>query len=173
MDRDSTLNAPTELVVQAALLGAVAGMRSMSAPAILSEYFQTNPGAAGFPFPFDLLGEEWVATSLKAAAVGEMGADKLPITPNRTDALPLLGRIGIGATVGALYLHAKGESPLVGGIAGGIAAFLSTFLAYNVRKLAVSALHLPDATVALAEDALVTSSGLFFLRQAEANEVLG
>ncbi len=162
---DKTMTRPTSILTQAALLGAIAGMRSMSAPLVLSTYWQQFASPPTLPFPFALLTMPQVNTALKAAAIGEMGMDKTPVVPARTEPLPLLGRVGIGAGVGAALYLANEDSPLVGGVIGGLAALFSTFVMYYVRRFIGEQLHVPDTLTALAEDALVVGSGWWFLQE--------
>jgi uncharacterized membrane protein len=162
---DKTMTRPTSILTQAALLGAIAGMRSMSAPLVLSTYWQQVPNPPTLPFPFALLTTPQINTILKAAAVGEMGMDKTPVVPARTDPLPLLGRIGIGAGVGASLYLANEDSPIVGGLVGAVAALFSTFVLYYLRRFIGEKLHVPDTLTALAEDALVVGSGWWFLNE--------
>lgn len=162
---DKTLSRPTSILTQAALLGAIAGMRSMSAPLILSTYWQQLPHPPTLPFPFALLTTPQVNTALKAAAVGEIGMDKTPVVPARTEPMPLLGRIGMGAGLGAALYLANEDSPVVGGAVGALTALFSTFIMYYLRRFAGETLHIPDTVTALAEDALVVSGGWWFLNE--------
>ena len=83
------------------LLGAVTGLRSMMSMAVLCWYVYTGH------LVLDGSWDAW-ATKLPTAilftvlAVGELIADKLPRTPNRTSPGPLLVRIVMGGLVGAL-----------------------------------------------------------------------
>ena len=115
-------------------LGALTGLRSMAGLATLAA---THRGAA--------------RVSMAVAAAGEMVADKTPWIGDRTDPLPLAGRVIIGAGVGALVAHQDNENALLGGMVGAATALVTAHLAYHVRK------RLPLSNVAsgLVEDSLV------------------
>ena len=89
----------------------LAGMRSMSAPALLSHYLTRNPSWLLLSSPLRALQKPLVARGLKLAAAGEMMMDKLPGTPNRIAPPVLLGRLLAGALVGAaVYKSREGSS---------------------------------------------------------------
>lgn len=141
-------------------LGTLAGMRSMSAPALLSANLKQfrPPGLAHSPLRF--LQKGWAATGFKLMAAGEMIVDKLPQTPNRTAPTILLGRILSGALVGATLYKANRASLLGGALLGSSVAVAATFGSYWLRKTAAEESGLPIALVGGLEDALVISSGL-------------
>lgn len=74
-------------------IGLVAGLRSMTAPAAVA---LSSRGRGS---------KRYVVAAL---ALGELVADKLPMTPSRKSALPFAGRIMTGALSGAL-LGARDE----------------------------------------------------------------
>ena len=142
----------------------LAGMRSMSAPALLSHYFSRQPhnGLAGSPLRF--LQKPVTAQVLKALAAGEMVMDKLPTTPNRTAPPVLLGRLLSGALVGAAWYKSRHGSALSGGMLGGLAAVAATFASYALRTGISQQTNTPIALVGVGEDALVVGSGAALLR---------
>ncbi len=154
-----------------AVLGAVSGMRSMAAPAIVSRLassgllpieesqigFLTNPTAAK-------------TTSI--LAIGEMLADKLPFVPNRTQALPLITRAISGAMSGAAFSTGKKRSALFGALCGMAAAIGATYGAFKLRQMADKQLQIPDTVVAVAEDALVATAGYLLLKTLQNQESL-
>jgi uncharacterized membrane protein len=85
--------------------------------------------------------------------------------PNRTDAPGLIARAGSGAFVGATICKAKGRSTVSGALIGAAAAISSAFAGYHLRRAAVRELGLPDAVVALVEDAVVVGGGTSLLRE--------
>lgn len=151
-------NTPT-LVQQAIGLGVLAGMRSMSAPAILSEHLSRNGAAQSLGAPLDLLASPTVVNLLKVPAVAEMVADKLPFIPARTEPQPLIGRAVLGALVGAGLYKANQQNFLIGALIGAVAALASTYAAYYLRRTLGERLKLPDFVLALVEDALVVGGG--------------
>ena len=82
-------------------LSALAGNRSMSAPAAFSRFVTARHAGQTLPAPASYLNDPLIADGLALLAAGELIADKLPFTPNRTDLLPLLGRGVFGGMVGA------------------------------------------------------------------------
>jgi uncharacterized membrane protein len=142
----------------AALLGALAGMRSMAAPAALGQL--SRKGAlAGVTGPLALVTGSKFITTTSLLAAGELVADKLPFTPNRTAAGPLVGRALAGGLSGAVICSANRRSVAAGALIGAAAAVGAAYGAYELRKEAGRHLHLPDAIIALAEDALVAALG--------------
>ena len=141
-------------------IGAVAGSRSMLAPALVMNARRGLSGsAAGGPHPGRGGAAAWV---MAAAAAGEMVADKTPGIPSRTETLPLSGRIASGAAAAA-SLAAPGRrlQAAAGGAAG---ALVGTFALYHLRRLITRRLGLPDAAAGLAEDALAVGAGLMLMR---------
>ena len=91
------------------LLGMVAGLRSMTAPAAAS--WAARLGwlqLEGTPVAF--LGHTVAAYVLGVAALAELVADKLPRTPNRTDPGPSIARILTGGLSGAALVAGTGGS---------------------------------------------------------------
>lgn len=139
------------ILALAAGIGIVAGLRSMTAPAAVSW--------AGYLGWLNLAGSrlsfmENTATVLLFSffAVAEFVADKLPRTPSRTGAGPLVGRILTGGLAGACLTASAGESLLAGAGLGGIGAVVGAFSGYEVRKNLVRDLETKDLYIALVED---------------------
>ncbi len=148
-------------------LGVVAGMRSMTAPAALAHVLAGRT-LAPRDQPARFLSSDRVARITALAAAGEYVGDKLPMTPDRTDAFPLFGRIGSGALVGAGVASARDENVVVGALVGVAGALIGSFGGVWIRKALPGTLGLPDWPVALAEDALALSVGLASARAAVA-----
>ncbi len=140
----------------AAGLGWTAGMRSMSAPALLSHALG---GRRRLRQPADSLGSTFARRALTAAALGEMIADKLPGMPARTDPPALAGRIASGALVGAAVAAARREPLAPSALAGAVGAVAASFAMVAVRRAASDTLGLPDPVAAVAEDAMTLSLG--------------
>lgn len=142
----------------------LAGMRSMSAPALLSRYFSRQPanGLNGSRLRF--LQKPLTASVLQVVSVGEMVADKLPMTPDRTAPPVLLGRILSGALVGAAWYKSRHGSALGGGLLGGLVAVASTFVSYALRTGISEKAGVPVALVGVGEDVLVLAGGSALLR---------
>ena len=135
-------------------LGVVAGMRSLSAPALLRNWTSRQRHLA--PTPLDHVA---TPTVLAALAAGEMVADKLPFTPDRT-ALPSVAFRAIsGALVGSSFCAANRRSPIAGALIGATGAVVATYAVFHLRRYLVKERGLPDMVVALAEDAATTALG--------------
>ena len=99
-------------------LGAIAGVRSMAAPAALSKAVERGDVGGLEQTPFAALGSPGVSTVLRLFEIGEMFVDKLPVAPRRTSPPPLLGRAVSGAFVGAALVVSDGRRAAVGGALG-------------------------------------------------------
>ncbi len=112
--------------------------------------------------PFAFLAKPVSLGVFSALAVGELIGDKLPKTPPRTDAFPLIARIGFGAGVGLALASVAGRPLWAGGLLGGLGALAGTFAGFYARRALTKGAGLPDLPVALAEDAL-TISGAYLI----------
>lgn len=136
----------------ALLIGVIAGLRSMTAPAVVSwaarlgwlHVENTWLAFLGFaPTPY----------VITAFALLELIADKLPKTPSRKSPPGFIARIVTGALSGAA-IGATGASWLVGLVAGVIGAIVGTFGGYEFRSRLVKASGGKDLPIALLEDAI-------------------
>ena len=155
----------SNIYLKAALLGIVAGMRSMMAPAIVSRHFAGSSKDSLAQSPLQWMGSETAANVLTLAAAGELVGDKLPNTPNRTSPGALGGRTVIGGLCGAAVFLAEGESAnsapsvALGAAIGAGAAFASTFATFYLRRWVGQQTRLPDPAIAVVEDALALGLG--------------
>jgi uncharacterized membrane protein len=132
-------------------IGVAAGLRSMTAPAIVSWAASTGwLNLHGSPFAF--MGSTVTAVILSLLAVGELIADKLPIIPKRTALAPLLARIVVGGLCGACLCAAVHQSLVIGTLLGGAGAVAGALGGYTVRKNLVGKLKIKDVLVAIPED---------------------
>ncbi len=142
-------------------LGAVSGMRSLLAPALLSRTLARSSSHHG------LLGSAGAARLLGALALLELIADKSSRIPARTKALPLLGRALSGALVGhavatgAPTLPRCGTTLLGAGMATG-----ASFVTEKLRRAFVQRYRVPDVAAGLIEDAIAISLAWGVLRSA-------
>jgi uncharacterized membrane protein len=130
----------SQVYAQAALLGALSGMRSMAAPAAIARPPFIGP-----------------ATLLLAA---ELVFDKLPLAPNRTAAGPLLGRALAGGIAAAMLCSSRKRSAVAGALIGAAAAVGAAYAAHKLRQQITRHLNIPDPLVALLEDAVVASASM-------------
>jgi uncharacterized membrane protein len=150
---------PTLILVLAFGLGVVAGLRSMTAPAIVS--WAARLGGLhleGTPLAF--LAISWVPYVLTALMLGELVADKLPRTPSRTEPGPFIGRLLTGGLSGAGLAAGGGMSLVAGIIAGALGAVAGTLGGYRARTGLVRALRKPDYVVALVEDVVAIGGAI-------------
>ena len=135
------------------LLGVVTGLRSMLGLAALAWAVRL-----GWIFlegtPFRVLGGTVPLVVLTLAAVPEIVNDKLAWTPARTRLPSVVVRVVLGGAAAAALAAAGGGSLAAGALAGALGALAGTFGGYEARKRAVSASGLPDAAVAIVEDAV-------------------
>jgi uncharacterized membrane protein len=90
---------------------------------------------------------------LVLAAIGELVADKLPVTPARTKPLPLAGRVVTGAIAGAAIGTLGGpQGTRLGALLGGVGGLVGSFVGTAFRSGGAVA-GLPDLALALVEDA--------------------
>ena len=141
------------------LLGGVAGLRSLTAPAAVC--WGAHFGwlhFAGTKLAFiDHTATLIVFTLL---ALVELITDKLPKTPARTAPLGLSARLLMGGFCGSALAVSAGGSPVIAAVAGIMGAVAGTFGGYNVRHALVTRTHLPDLAVALVEDVIAIADGL-------------
>lgn len=138
--------------VWAFLIGVIAGLRSMTAPAAVSwagrlgwlhleNTWLAFLGFAATPYILSLL------------ALGELIADKLPKTPSRKAPGPFIGRLVSGALCGAA-LGAASQALIGGLLAGVLGAVAGTLGGYEFRARLVRAIGGKDLPIALLEDAI-------------------
>jgi uncharacterized membrane protein len=146
------------LYVLAFAIGVVAGLRAMTAPAVVS--WAARLGWLNLEAtPLAFLGSAVTPWILTLAAVGELVADKLPGMGSRKAAGPFLARIFLGALCGAAIGAAGGALP--GGLlAGVVGAVAGTIGGYELRtRLARAAGR--DLPIALLEDLLAVGLALW------------
>jgi uncharacterized membrane protein len=141
-------------------IGVIAGLRSMTAPAVVSwaahwKWIDLQNSQLAF------LASSVTAYILTAGAIVELIVDKLPKTPKRTAAMGLIARLLLGGLSGAALCAAANQSVLLGGILGALGGLAGGFGGYAVRTRLVKALKVPDLAVALVEDAVAIAGGFF------------
>jgi uncharacterized membrane protein len=141
------------------LLGVVAGLRSMTPPAIVA-------WGAGLGWlhlegtPLSFLGITWVRYLLTLFMLAELVGDKLPRTPSRTLLGPFVARVLLGGLSSGALAVGSGSSLALGAVLGGLGAIAGTFGGYRARTGLVKALRVPDYVVALAEDCVAVGGAL-------------
>ena len=145
-------------------MGAIAGLRTMAAPAALSRAVSDGRIEGLEDTPYSILGSPGVSTVLRIMEIGELIVDKLPVTPSRTSPPPLLGRMALGALVGAALFASEDRGQAVGGVLGAAAALGAAYAGESLRVQAAQRLGVLDPFVALLEDGLVLLAGARLLR---------
>src|SRR5258708_33034947 len=96
-------------------IGIVAGLRSLTAPAVVAWGAHLSwLNLHGSPLAF--MGSTTAVAVFSLLAIGELVADKLPMTPKRTAPAPLIARIIIGGLCGACLCISTGQSLIVGAL---------------------------------------------------------
>jgi uncharacterized membrane protein len=117
------------------LLGAMSGLRTFTAPAVLWLTLHRGP---------------W-AYVLGAAALFEYYFDVSPKAPPRTDFAGLLARLISGAFVGWWAAVATGRiTPVTGAIVAAVGALVSAYVSLAIRRRAIAAIG--DPASGLLED---------------------
>lgn len=141
-------------------LGVVTGLRSMTGLAAVSWAVRSHRLPVGGRVGA-VLGHAATAWSATALAGGELVADKLPGTPDRTAAVPFAARVGIGAGCGAAVGSVAGQAA-AGSVAGGVEAVVGTLGGYHARAaLAEAFAH--DLPAAMLEDAVAVGAAIALL----------
>jgi uncharacterized membrane protein len=143
-------------------IGVVAGLRSMTAPAVVA--WAAHLGwinLSGSPLAF--MGSIWAVAIFTLGAVGEFIADQLPSTPPRTKGPGLIARIVMGLLTGACLALAGGASLIVGAILGAIGSLVGAYGGYYARTGLVRSLRVPDFAVAIPEDLVAVGLGLLLV----------
>lgn len=140
-------------------IGLVAGLRSLTAPAVVC--WAAHLGwinLTGSPFAF--MGSTWALWLFTVLAVVELVADQLPSTPARTAPVGLVARLLMGMLCGACLAIAAGASIWVGALTAAVGALVGTFGGYKARVGLVQSLKVPDVAVAVPEDLVAIGLGL-------------
>ena len=152
-------NSTDKITRQIIGVGAIAGLRTMSALALTAAHLRQHRPRSLNNTPLQWLTSDSAVSATKLLAAGEMTADKLPEIPARIEAGPLFGRALTGALAGYILSVAYGEPGERGALLGGVAAVTSAFAGYYLRRALVETVSLPDPMVALLEDLLVIGAG--------------
>ena len=151
------------LLVLALLIGVIAGLRSMTAPAVVSwaarlGWININSSWLAF------LGYSWTPWILSIAALGELITDKLPSTPSCKMPPSFAFRIVSGSISGAAIGISHG-SLLLGLVGGAIGAVIGT-LGGAAARSALAKIFGKDLPAALLEDAVAIVGAILILKAA-------
>jgi uncharacterized membrane protein len=143
------------------LIGVIAGLRSLTAPAAVS-------WAARFGWlhlensPLEFLGYAAAPYVFSVLAIAELIADKLPKTPSRKAPPGFVARVVTGALCGSAF-GVIGQSLIVGLIAGLIGSIVGTLGGYEFRVRLVKAIGGNDLPIALLEDVVAVGGALLIV----------
>jgi uncharacterized membrane protein len=139
-------------------IGIVGGLRSMTAPAVIS--WSAHLGWLHLQgSPLALMGSTAAVAIFSLAAIGEYVVDKLPNTPSRTAPTGFITRIVVGVLCGACVYASAGQSLLFGAVFGAIGAAIGTLAGYQARTRLVKGLKVKDIFVAIPEDLVAIGLG--------------
>lgn len=141
-------------------IGIVAGLRSLTAPAVVAwgahlSWLNLHGSLLAF------MGSTPAVAILSVLAIGELIADKLPMIPKRTAPAPLMARVVTGGLCGECLCAAAGQSLIAGALLGGIGGIVGAFLGYGIRRRLD--LHIKDLVVAICEDVVAVGLALFLV----------
>ena len=144
------------------LIGVIAGLRSLTAPAVLS-------WAAHLGWLH--LENTWLAFRayartrylLSVLAVVELVADKLPKTPSRKAPASFAARLVTGGLCGSAF-GAAGPSRIGGLLAGVVGGVVGTLGGHEFRVRLVKAIGGNDLPIALVEDVIAIGDALLIAR---------
>jgi uncharacterized membrane protein len=148
--------------VLAICIGIVAGLRTLTAPALVS--WAAHLGwlnLQGTPLAF--MGSTIAVAIFTLAALVEYVADTLPKTPARTAPPSLIVRLVTGGLSGACLGVSGGASLLIGAVLGAVGAVIGAFGGYHARKGLVNALKVKDIFIAIPEDLVAIGLAYFIV----------
>jgi len=145
-------------------IGVVAGLRSLTAPAVVcwaAQWNWINLQSSSISFLASLR----AAYIFSALALAELIADKLPFMTARTRPGGLLVRVVTGGLCGAALCVSTSESIILGAILGATGAVAGAFAGHKVRHRLVTKGNVPDLVVALIEDAVAIGGAFLIVSQ--------
>jgi uncharacterized membrane protein len=152
----------SEVWLLAFLVGVVAGLRALTAPAVLA--WGAHRGWLNLHgTPLSFMASTAAMVIFVLLAVAELVADQLPSTPSRTAPPGLIARMVTGGLCGSGIAAAGAQSLVVGAIGGVVGALMGTFGGYQARTRLVQTLKVPDLVVATLEDVVAIGGGLFIV----------
>ena len=141
-------------------IGTVAGLRALTAPAVLA-WAVKRKWIRLRRSPFAAILSAKASKRITDLAISELLADKLPFTPSRLKAGPLASRIVSGAVCGAA-INGVAERPIAeGAVLGGVGAIAGAFVGYYARKRLSG--DTPNLGIAVLEDALAIGGGIIII----------
>jgi uncharacterized membrane protein len=152
----------TIVLVLAFGIGVVAGLRSLTAPAVVAwaahlGWLNLSGSALAF------MGSVWALVAFTVGALAEFVGDLLPTTPARIAPMGLTARILMGVLAGACLGVAGEVLPWLAAVFGALGAIVGAFGGYGARVRLVKVLHAPDFAIATPEDLAAIGLGLLLV----------
>jgi uncharacterized membrane protein len=143
-------------------IGIVAGLRSLTAPAVVAcaahlGWLNLNNS------PLAFMGAIITVVIFSILALFELFVDLQPQTPKRTAPFPLGARILTGGLCGACLCAASNQSLIIGAILGAVGGVTGAFAGYEIRRGLVAALNIKDIFIGLLEDLVTIGLACFFI----------
>jgi uncharacterized membrane protein len=148
---------------RAAMIGLVAGLRSMMPLALLAWEKGNQPGNTG-PLSH-LLDIPIVKVTSALASIGEVIADKTPLLPGRLNQGSFMARLVSGALAGMFITSQARRSPAMGAALGATGAALGSITGYSYRTILPATTHVSDFIWAVIEDITAFSLGSYAVQQ--------
>lgn len=153
---------PTLVLLLAFGIGVIAGLRSLTAPAVAAwAAYRGWLNLQGTSLSF--MGSVAAVATFTLLAVVELVTDQLPSTPARTKPTGLIARILLGGLSGAAVALAGRQSAAIGCALGAVGGVIGAFVGYQVRTGLVRALKVPDFVIAVLEDLVAVAGALFIV----------
>ena len=128
----------SEALLLAFLIGVIAGLRAMTAPAVVA--YAAHKGWLNLTGThLSWMGATWALILFVLLAIVELITDQLPSTPPRTNGPGLIARIVLGGLAGACVAIAGASSLVLGAILGIVGAVAGAFGGYQARTGLVGA----------------------------------
>lgn len=148
------------IILLALLIGVIAGLRAMTAPAAVAwaahlGWFDLSQT------PLAFMGYQWTPWVFTVFAIVELITDQLPTTPSRKVPTQFGARIVMGALSGAA-IGAAGGQLVVGAITGVVGAVIGTYGGAAVRGR-LAGMFGKDLPAALIEDVVAVGGALLIV----------
>jgi uncharacterized membrane protein len=149
-----------KIYLLALLIGVVAGLRTMTAPAVVSwatylGWIDLNGTWFGF------LGNVWVRWILTLFALVELVTDQLPSTPSRTVPVQFGARVVMGALSGGALGATAGAIP--GGLIAGVVGAIIGTLGGRAARARMAGAFGSDSPAAFIEDVVAIAGALLIV----------
>ncbi len=151
----------SEVLLLAFLIGVIAGLRALTAPAVVA--WAAHGRGILHNTSFSFMGTLTAAIIFTVLAIIELVTDQLPSTPSRLKPPGLIARIITGGLSGACLAAAEAQSIALGCLVGAVGGVVGAFAGYHARTGLVKALKVPDLPIALLEDAIAIGGAIFIV----------